>query len=273
MSVPQELGIINTEFPQVETDAQMASKFFIIKRLGTGTGYSIFYPSRHLVLICDEGNFSRSVEIGFSSARVLELLISRSGSVVEREEIIKYAWPRRFVTQSSLNQAVKSIREVLGDELTKQVIQTVPRHGYQFNPDSFLQQDAPSLLLDQVVEPEKISARWPASMTRLLPWIVSILVFLVLIVVRLSSSDGDWGDEVQAQGIDLKVSKAPDDSTKSLRDRLLRLAPEAITIVVDQQNGLYEIICIKKTGEKRVILIHSSLISTISDDNLRKCIG
>jgi TolB-like protein/DNA-binding winged helix-turn-helix (wHTH) protein/Flp pilus assembly protein TadD len=66
---------------------------------------------------------------------VLRSLLLRPGEVVTREELKAQLWPENtFVEfESSLNVAVRRLREVLGDEAQNPVyIETVPRHGYRF---------------------------------------------------------------------------------------------------------------------------------------------
>src|SRR5262249_33148066 len=71
-------------------------------------------------------------------ARVLELLASRSGEVVGREEIRQLIWGESFVDfDASLNFCVKQIRRALGDSATSpRYLETLPRRGYRFlRPD------------------------------------------------------------------------------------------------------------------------------------------
>ena len=66
---------------------------------------------------------------------VLRSLLLTPGEVVTREELKAQLWPENtFVEfESSLNVAVRRLREVLGDEAQNPVyIETVPRHGYRF---------------------------------------------------------------------------------------------------------------------------------------------
>ena len=67
-------------------------------------------------------------------ARVLEVLASRSGEVVSREEIRQLVWGDAFVDlDASLNFCVKEIRRALGDSATSpRFVETVPRRGYRF---------------------------------------------------------------------------------------------------------------------------------------------
>jgi DNA-binding winged helix-turn-helix (wHTH) protein/tetratricopeptide (TPR) repeat protein len=66
--------------------------------------------------------------------KVLEILASRSGEVVSRDEIRQAVWGDAFVDfDASLNFCVKEIRRALGDSATEpSYVETVPRRGYRF---------------------------------------------------------------------------------------------------------------------------------------------
>lgn len=68
-------------------------------------------------------------------ARVLERLLAEPGSVVGREELCRHLWPDGTYVEfeSSLNNAVRRLREVLGDSAeTPRFVETVARRGYRF---------------------------------------------------------------------------------------------------------------------------------------------
>jgi DNA-binding winged helix-turn-helix (wHTH) protein/TolB-like protein len=67
-------------------------------------------------------------------AKILEILASRSGEVVSREEIRQIVWGDSYVdSDGSLNFCIKEIRRALGDSATSpSYIETVPRRGYRF---------------------------------------------------------------------------------------------------------------------------------------------
>jgi eukaryotic-like serine/threonine-protein kinase len=67
-------------------------------------------------------------------ARVLTLLVGRSGELVTREEIQREVWPEgTFVDfEQSLNFCVRQIRTALGDQAaTPRYVETLPRRGYR----------------------------------------------------------------------------------------------------------------------------------------------
>ena len=65
---------------------------------------------------------------------VLQILLEHAGEVVTREELQKRIWPANFGDfDHGLNNAVKKLREALGDDAEKpRFIQTLSKRGYRF---------------------------------------------------------------------------------------------------------------------------------------------
>jgi TolB-like protein/DNA-binding winged helix-turn-helix (wHTH) protein/Flp pilus assembly protein TadD len=75
------------------------------------------------------------VRLPHQAFRILELLLSRPGEVVTREELRLAVWKAgTFVDfEVGLNNAVRKLREALGDSAeSPEFIETLPRHGYRF---------------------------------------------------------------------------------------------------------------------------------------------
>jgi DNA-binding winged helix-turn-helix (wHTH) protein len=67
--------------------------------------------------------------------RLLELLVSRAGEVVTREEIRELLWGAdTFVDfEQGVNSAIKQVREALGEDADRPLyVETVPKRGYRF---------------------------------------------------------------------------------------------------------------------------------------------
>jgi DNA-binding winged helix-turn-helix (wHTH) protein/TolB-like protein len=64
------------------------------------------------------------------SCEVLKVLIRASGETVSKEQLLQQVWGRRAVTDDSLVQCIKEIRQTLGDS-KHQILQTVHRRGYR----------------------------------------------------------------------------------------------------------------------------------------------
>jgi DNA-binding winged helix-turn-helix (wHTH) protein len=64
---------------------------------------------------------------------VLAYLVARPGQVISRQDLIDAIWKDAFVTDTSLAEAVSSLRQALGDDPQQPVyIQTLHRRGYRF---------------------------------------------------------------------------------------------------------------------------------------------
>jgi len=93
-----------------------------------------FHPSKYNMDLLTNDQ-KETLDLGFSAAKLLEKLLEQPGAIVARDDLIAYAWSGRVVGQGSLNQQIYTLRQILGDEKTRTIIQTVPRRGYLFNPD------------------------------------------------------------------------------------------------------------------------------------------
>src|SRR5437660_324421 len=64
---------------------------------------------------------------------ILLVLVSQSGHVLEKRELIKTVWPDTFIEENNLTQYISTLRRVLGDDRHEQhYIETVARRGYRF---------------------------------------------------------------------------------------------------------------------------------------------
>ncbi len=64
---------------------------------------------------------------------VLRYLAENPGRLVTKDELIAAIWPGLVVTESSLPQCMVEVRRALGEE-ARQLITTLPRRGYRFEP-------------------------------------------------------------------------------------------------------------------------------------------
>src|SRR5258708_7803248 len=66
---------------------------------------------------------------------MLVVLVSRSGRLIEKDELMQGVWPGSFVEEGNLSVNVSALRKALGDNQNGQrYIQTVPKRGYRFVP-------------------------------------------------------------------------------------------------------------------------------------------
>jgi DNA-binding winged helix-turn-helix (wHTH) protein len=94
----------------------------------------------------------RELRLRPKSFDVLRHLADHAGRLVSKDELIKAAWPDVFVTDDSLVQCIKDIREALSDD-AHQIIKTVPRRGYVFAAEP----------IERVSQPQAASTGWRAQ--------------------------------------------------------------------------------------------------------------
>ena len=119
---------------------------------------------------------SREIPLPPRALAVLDLLVSRAGAIVPRQELIDSVWKEAFVTDTSLAEAISVLRQALGDDpQTPRYIQTVHRRGYRFvaaltlvapvNAEPERSDDRSSL-----IERDSLSIGWHFA-----PWTVAVL--------------------------------------------------------------------------------------------------
>jgi DNA-binding winged helix-turn-helix (wHTH) protein/tetratricopeptide (TPR) repeat protein len=149
-------------------------------------------PPRRLLfddfeLRLDSGELLRAgspVKLQPQPAKVLEILASRAGEVVSREEIRQLVWSDAFVDfDASLNFSIKEIRRALGDSATSPTfVETIPRRGYRFLKPVEVEPEADEAPAEPLrpSPPSPASRRWPrlGSVGALLALLV-LLTFLI----------------------------------------------------------------------------------------------
>jgi DNA-binding winged helix-turn-helix (wHTH) protein/tetratricopeptide (TPR) repeat protein len=64
---------------------------------------------------------------------LLLFLITRSGQLVVKEDLMKYVWADAIVEENNITVSMSILRKTLGDDQDKnKIIETVPRQGYRF---------------------------------------------------------------------------------------------------------------------------------------------
>jgi len=98
---------------------------------------------------------------------VMLYLVENRDRVVTKDELLKAVWPRTFVEENNLNQAVSSLRRALGDSReAPRLILTVAGRGYRFIGDA---------------QPETAGAAVRATEPAVPPKSVAVLPFLPLV--------------------------------------------------------------------------------------------
>ena len=75
----------------------------------------------------------REVKLEPQAFDVLCYLVEHRGEVVRKEQLLDDVWGDRFVSESALTTRIKSVRQALGDDGSRQaIIRTVHGKGYEF---------------------------------------------------------------------------------------------------------------------------------------------
>ncbi|MCX2761134.1 helix-turn-helix domain-containing protein [Vibrio sp. Sgm 22] len=80
--------------------------------------------------------------------KILSILMRNSGNVVTRSELIENSWGGRVVTGSSLNVAIKKIRDASKNTPLEGKIVTLPKKGYMFTKDDYTQSISDTTIVD-----------------------------------------------------------------------------------------------------------------------------
>lgn len=104
------------------------------------------------LLLCE----GRPVPLTPKALAILSLLVRKSGSLVEKSELMETVWPDTFVEESNLTQNIFTLRKLLGrDAHGRSYIETVSRRGYRFMAEvrEFRDEGLPRAATDDGVSP------------------------------------------------------------------------------------------------------------------------
>lgn len=274
----------STETPISDPATGMAC---LIVRTGRDGCYAHFYPALYQLTLIT-GGVEKKVDLGYSGSRLLERLLQQPGEVVSRDELMNHAWADRIVGQGSLNQQIYTLRQVLGDEKSREIIQTLPRRGYLLNPGYLVFPVA----IKESAESEQatLAATPPRSFLRhhgrQRPFWLALLGSLCLLGIalfgylyHLSRPISLHSSEMQLGS--LLVRYIDQDAghlqplilqTHGLTSRLAGLAQHRGELVVSLRGGFYELLCLQDGGSARSLMIHESQLSSIADAQLERCL-
>lgn len=78
-------------------------------------------------------NHGRPVPLTYKAFQTLQVLVSNSGRLVDKSEIISAVWPDSITEEGNLAVTISMIRKALGDTSRQpKYIQTVVKRGYRF---------------------------------------------------------------------------------------------------------------------------------------------
>lgn len=139
-------------------------------------GYSFDGFTLDLARGCLLGGDQQEIKLRPKSFMTLKYLVENNGRLVGKDELIEAVWPGTAVTDNSLVQCLKEVREALGDK-SQQYIKTVPRRGYIFTnlngsvrsePVGFVETvEGIRVVIDEQVQPRTSRTTW-TSRKRLL---------------------------------------------------------------------------------------------------------
>jgi cholera toxin transcriptional activator len=256
-----------------------------------------------LVLSHEEGE--ETLDLGFSGSRVLERLLQVPGEVVSRDELMNYAWEGRVVGQGSLNQQIYTLRQALFDS-RNQIIQTLPRRGYLFNPQ-YLIADEASPAVDNPPAPVAAAPEEAATVLMELPapsttaaqstakparrarsWQAAalagtgmmVLLGLATLGFRLASTPTpSFTQRLDLNGLEVlyveKSQRMLDSLVKETRllvDTMSDMSTESTRLIVNMSPGFYEIRCLQGDGRVNWLKVHKSQIQTIPSNHLQGCL-
>jgi len=108
-----------------------------------------------------------TIRLELQVMNVLVCLAERAGEMVPRQEIVDRVWATGFVSDNSLNQAIKELRNVFGDDARNpSFIETIHRRGYRLiaSVETTINQDRSA-----------ISKRWPYISAVVIAAIIALL--------------------------------------------------------------------------------------------------
>ncbi|WP_312243447.1 winged helix-turn-helix domain-containing protein [Stutzerimonas nitrititolerans] len=277
-----------------------ATDAFICPFLKTGRDGCSARFDRALFQLVISDEQEKILDLGFSGSRVLEKLLQAPGEVVSREELMSYAWEGRVVGQGSLNQQIYTLRQALFDD-SNQIIQTLPRRGYLFNPQYLhdMEQartppvEAPAVRRTVVIElptpgarpvMNPVPLRHPRPLRRkvLLAGIgLPLLAGLTALGVHLGkqASEPFLTHNRQIKELDVlyvETNQPLLDSlireTGSLIRSLSAMSAQPTRLIVSMTPGFYEIRCLRRNGGVNWLKVQKEQIRAVATEHLRECL-
>lgn len=259
----------------------------LIIKTGRSDCYAHFYPSLYQLTLVKSG-IEEKIDLGYSGSRLLERLLQEPGEVVSRDELMNHAWADRVVGQGSLNQQIYTLRQVLGDEKSREIIQTLPRRGYLLNPNHLVYPPsiddigAVSEPLDEPVPPPAFlhrHSRQRASWLILLSLFSIIGIALFIALYNVSQPEDLHSSEMNLGPLNVRyIDQNPQRlqqlilQTHSLTSRLTVLTRKPANLILRQQGGFYELLCLQANGGARSLMLHESQLSQVADAQLSRCL-
>lgn len=256
-----------------------------------------FYPSLFQLVVQRDGNEER-IDLGYAGSRLLERLLLVPGEVVPREELMGFAWPDRVVGQGSLNQQVYSLRRLFCDEKGREIIQTLPRRGYLFNPQYVVERqliepasqpatpDSPAVSARPELVPADSAAAAPTAAESHSRWIaVALFIGTLLTGLGTSAWVNDQGKELVTRSIhqantvlhlmaaDAKGLDSLQQNSAALLQRIAALHPGPLKLTLDKLDGYYRLFCQREVAPINWLMLHRSQLDLLDEAQLKQCLS
>lgn len=259
---------------------EIGSESDLFLRTGHSNSTCHFNIGLHQLWMWQDGQLSQKIDLGFSGTRLLERLLINPGEVVSREELISVAWPERVVGQGSLNQQIYTLRQLLGDEKNREIIQTLPRRGYLFNPAYIA--PAPQTLPHTAPEPQAQTSKPRRNSSSYQRWLSILLAPLGLAcvigaatyqVLHTPSSPRQQLGQLDVWLLEEQESErqALLSNAQPLLQRLVKLNQGPRQVALSQSADYYQLHCMQGASS-RILAIHQSQLLLISDQQLQNCL-
>lgn len=266
----------------------LASPPCLTIKTGRADCYAHFYPSLYQLTLETNG-VEEKIDLGFSGSRLLERLAQIPGDVVAREELMSHAWSDRVVGQGSLNQQIYTLRQVLGDERERTIIQTLPRRGYLLNPQHLItppvnaQPSVKPVLPSSLMPEEPIAALQSGGYSKKGLMVLSLIalmgVFFFGYSVRSHEPRSLQGEVIHSGKLMISYlnQQHPEQveylksQTQLLTTRLEQLIDQPTRLFVSLRGEFYELLCMQANGRARSVIIHHSQLNHVADEQLQWC--
>lgn len=253
-----------------------------------------FYPTRFQLQLASG---EQRIDLGYSGSRLLERLLQTPGEVVTREELLQFAWADRVVGQGSLNQQVYVLRQVLGDEKERQIIQTLPRRGYLINPQ-YLQNTAPASAPSRAADSPQAAAPVTATSPATAPggdplpqseprpgrqrsaclWACAGLLLVGTLLTALLLRTDERAGSTQGQlhttylGYDDAQRQALQQQGQAIEARLAQLVSSPTELYISMNDETLALLCLQAGRGGHWLSIARSQLGQVSDAQLRQCL-
>jgi adenylate cyclase len=121
---------------------------------------------------------------------VLLYLVLNRGRLITKNELIENIWPDVIVTDNSLVQCIKEVRQALGDE-EQRIVETVAKRGYVFTPAAIEGDEADSSIAAPALPEQQATSAQPSPPATLFHSQRAI-VAVAGIALALAIAGGSW---------------------------------------------------------------------------------